>query len=109
MLRTSAPLLLIENQTPNCKSHVRPTRSPNSMRHSILTIALILALPAFSTEERPLHQAQDKPNIILIMTDDMGFECLGVNGSVSYNTPNLDRMAQEGVRYTHCYYQPITF
>ena len=77
------------------------------MRHSLLTIALILALPAFSTDERPLRQAQDKPNIILIMTDDMGFECLGVNGSVSYNTPNLDRMAQEGVRFTHCYSQPI--
>ncbi len=73
------------------------------MRHFPLTIALILALPAFSTDERPLRQAQDKPNIILIMTDDMGFECLGVNGSVSYNTPNLDRMAQEGVRFTHCY------
>ena len=71
--------------------------------------AFVVCSISFSgwADERPLRQAQDKPNIILIMTDDMGFECLGVNGSESYNTPNLDRMAQEGVRFTRCYSQPI--
>jgi arylsulfatase A len=49
----------------------------------------------------------NKPNIILIMTDDMGYECLGSYGSASYHTPHLDRMAAEGVRFEHCYSQPL--
>ncbi len=48
-----------------------------------------------------------KPNIVLIMADDMGYECLGSYGSAVYSTPNLDKLAQEGVRFTHCYSQPL--
>jgi arylsulfatase A len=48
-----------------------------------------------------------RPNIILIMADDMGYECLGSYGSASYQTPHLDRMAAEGVRFEHCYSQPL--
>ncbi len=42
-----------------------------------------------------------KPNIILIMADDVGIEGLGCYGGASYKTPNLDRMAAEGIRFTH--------
>jgi arylsulfatase A len=48
-----------------------------------------------------------KPNIVLIMADDMGYECLGCNGSLSYRTPNLDRIASQGIRFTHCIAQPL--
>jgi len=41
-------------------------------------------------------QAIEKPNVILIMADDIGFEALGVNGSTSYNTPILDSLAKNG-------------
>lgn len=54
--------------------------------------------------------AQDdnaKPNIILIIADDMGYECLGTYGSAEYNTPHLDKMAEEGVKFMHCYAQPL--
>ena len=37
----------------------------------------------------------------------MGYECLGAYGSNSYHTPNLDRMANEGVKFEHCYSQPL--
>lgn len=47
------------------------------------------------------------PNIVLIMADDMGYECLSCNGSVSYQTPNLDRIANQGIRFTHCIAQPL--
>jgi arylsulfatase A len=53
------------------------------------------------------EQVPSRPNIILIMTDDMGYECLGSYGSASYKTPNLDRLAAEGVRFEHCYAQPL--
>ncbi|MFQ6131992.1 MAG: arylsulfatase [Armatimonadota bacterium] len=47
-------------------------------------------------------QAAQRPNIILIMADDMGFSDIGCYGS-EIATPNLDRLAQEGVRFTHFY------
>ncbi|MCA9245478.1 MAG: sulfatase-like hydrolase/transferase [Planctomycetales bacterium] len=47
------------------------------------------------------------PNIVLIMADDMGFECVGANGGESYKTPNLDRLASGGMRFEHCHSQPI--
>jgi len=51
---------------------------------------------------------QDRPlNIILIMCDDMGYECLSSNGSLSYNTPSLDQLARDGLRFTQCYSQPL--
>lgn len=48
-----------------------------------------------------------KPNLILIMADDFGYECVTANGGQSYRTPNLDRLAAEGVRFEHCHVQPL--
>ena len=44
-----------------------------------------------------------KPNIIYIMCDDMGYNDLACYGQQYINTPNLDRMAQEGMRFTQAY------
>ena len=52
------------------------------------------------------HAAR-RPNIILIMADDVGYECFGTYGSRQYQTPNIDRMAEQGTRFTHCYSQPL--
>src|SRR5436189_4231596 len=41
-----------------------------------------------------------KPNIILIIGDDIGYEIPTVNGGRSYSTPHLDRLAAEGMRFT---------
>ncbi|MHC4878504.1 MAG: sulfatase-like hydrolase/transferase [Planctomycetota bacterium] len=51
--------------------------------------------------------AADRPNIVLIMADDMGYECVQANGSLDYKTPELDRLAANGIRFEHCYSQPI--
>lgn len=51
--------------------------------------------------------ATDKPNVVLIMADDIGYECFGSYGSKQYKTPVLDKMAEEGMRFTHCYSQPL--
>jgi arylsulfatase A len=48
-----------------------------------------------------------RPNIILIMTDDMGVEALGCYGGLSYDTPVLDRLASEGIRFTNSYSQSL--
>ncbi len=49
----------------------------------------------------------NKPNIVLIMADDLGYECLGCYGSTSYKTPVLDELASTGIRFDHCYVQPL--
>lgn len=53
-------------------------------------------------------RAQDRPNILLILADDLGWSDLGCYGSPWKNTPVLDKLASEGVRFTHaCTAQPI--
>jgi arylsulfatase A len=47
------------------------------------------------------------PNVIVIMADDLGYECIGANGGTSHKTPVLDRLAAEGIRFEHCYSQPL--
>lgn len=47
------------------------------------------------------------PNIVLIMADDFGFECVTANGGESYRTPNLDQLAAGGMRFEHCHVQPL--
>lgn len=45
----------------------------------------------------------DKPNIIFIMADDLGYGALGCFGQEKIKTPNIDRIATEGIRLTQCY------
>jgi arylsulfatase A len=45
--------------------------------------------------------------VIVIMADDLGYECLGCNGGESYQTPHLDQLARTGVRFTHCFVNPL--
>ncbi len=47
--------------------------------------------------------AADRPNIVWIMADDLGYGDLGCYGQKVITTPNLDRMASEGLRFTHYY------
>lgn len=63
-------------------------------------LVAMLTCPALKAENHPV-------NIVLIMADDMGYECLSSNGSLSYQTPHLDRLASHGIRFTHCIAQPL--
>ncbi|MGC6427564.1 MAG: sulfatase-like hydrolase/transferase [Akkermansiaceae bacterium] len=49
----------------------------------------------------------ERPNVVLIMADDMGYEALSVNGSESCKTPHLDKLAAEGLRFTNGFSNPI--
>lgn len=48
-----------------------------------------------------------QPNIIFILADDLGYEGIRANGGLSYETPHLDQLAAEGIRFEHCYGQPL--
>lgn len=45
----------------------------------------------------------DRPNIIYIMTDDMGYGDLSCYGQKNYKTPNLDKLASQGIKFMHAY------
>lgn len=51
--------------------------------------------------------ADRKPNVVLFMADDFGFEGVSANGSQSCKTPQLDRLAATGMRFTQCHVQPL--
>ena len=70
-----------------------------------MTLRLLYMLPAFFLAAA---FAADGPiNVVLIMADDVGYECFGAYGSKQYKTPRLDRMADSGVKFTHCYSTPL--
>ncbi len=48
-----------------------------------------------------------KPNILLILADDLGYENIHCNGGTSYKTPEIDALAKSGVRFTHCHATPL--
>ena len=47
--------------------------------------------------------AAPRPNVVLIMSDDMGYSDLGCYGARDIRTPHIDRLAREGVRFTDFY------
>ena len=51
--------------------------------------------------------AAEKPNIVLILADDVGFECFSSYGSREYSTPRLDALAATGVRFENCHSTPL--
>ena len=64
--------------------------------------ALLLACVSFAAAQRP-----ERPNFVYIMADDQGYGDLGVQGHPYIRSPNIDRMAREGVRLTDFYAQPF--
>jgi hypothetical protein len=66
----------------------------------LLLVAVVLALmPALTLRVA----AQTRPNIVLVVADDLGYGDLGSYGAPDITTPNLDRLAREGVRFTDFY------
>ena len=49
------------------------------------------------------HKEKVRPNVIFILADDLGWTDLSCYGSRFYETPNLDQLAKEGVRFTNAY------
>ena len=67
-------------------------------------IKLIGASVASLTLTQPATAKSSKPlNVVFILIDDMGWKDCGCNGSTFYETPNIDRLAKEGMRFTDAY------
>src|SRR5438128_316769 len=108
----------IREALPGALEHVRHClrRTTTSRNHRMVTFpslsrivrgVLVLAALAALSSTALAGGPPRSPNVVLILADDFGYECIGANGSTSYKTPNVDRLAAEGVRFERCYVQPL--
>jgi arylsulfatase A len=76
---------------------------------NLMPVIWILVIPVLngcgpSKSEAPDHNDRNElPNLIIILTDDLGYQDMGCFGSSDILTPNLDRIAEEGIRFTDFY------
>ena len=73
----------------------------------ILFIASIFLLSGICQHTFATNKKGDKPNFIIIFTDDQGYQDLGCFGSPDIKTPHIDRMAEKGMRFTNFYAQTV--
>ena len=73
----------------------------------MLILKPLTFVAVFSAVLSSLLGATAKPNIVYILADDLGFAELGCNGADKYKTPNIDALANAGVRFTRFYTVPL--
>ncbi|MDE6306036.1 MAG: sulfatase-like hydrolase/transferase [Muribaculaceae bacterium] len=67
----------------------------------------VLAVTAAGCQ-RQENKEESRPNIVLILADDIGKECFGCYGSATYSTPCIDSLAKRSVRYDHMHAMPLS-
>src|SRR5436309_15826382 len=67
------------------------------MSHAQLVALSFLLVPAI------VVSAAERPNIVFVLVDDMGYADLGCMGAKDIKTPNIDRLASEGLKFTDFY------
>ena len=83
----------------------RPLSAALTCRLASASVVFSLLGLAFSLAAAPAHHL---PNIILILGDDIGYGDLSCNGATAVKTPNVDRVATEGLRFTSAYASSAT-
>src|SRR5207253_10892546 len=75
----------------------------DNVTHRRLALAILVAASLDAGAQVVAPPAADKPNVVLVLMDDMGYGDIGSYGVKDAHTPNLDRLAREGVRLTDAY------
>ena len=85
-------------------------RSPHFHHHAAMLAAFVVmpvaGVPAELAAETE-HSTATGPNIVLFLSDDMGWGQPGFNGGTEVETPNIDGIANAGVKLTQFYAQPV--
>ena len=76
-------------------------------RRDLLKNAACAAAGGLMGAELLPAQSGKKPNIIFVLADDLGVNGLSCYGADHFKTPNIDKLAREGTRYTHAYTAPL--
>ena len=86
---------------PSTHPHGAALTHPDSKRRALMKGLPALALgPALVASPLRAAPKDDQPNIVFILADDLGYADLSVYGQTDFATPNLDRLAAQGVRFT---------
>ena len=85
------------------------SRNPMPRRPERLTCIPLLLAAGLGAYAAPAaaQEAPTRPNFVLVFADDQGYGDLGVFGATDFETPRIDRMAHEGMRFTSFYAQPV--
>ena len=78
-------------------------KSPLALTMALLVLAFPAARPVAAAEDGGGDSGAERPNFVVIFCDDLGYGDLGAFGHPTIRTPNLDRMAREGQRWTQFY------
>ncbi len=73
------------------------------MKHVLMTMGALLAQQAQAAGDEPQGATPERPNIIFILADDMGYGDLACYGNRYIQTPNIDRLARTGTSFTQAY------
>ena len=73
------------------------------MNYRHLLVAIVIVLFILNTQELLAQKTKKQPNIILIIADDLGYGDVGCYGQQKIKTPNIDRLAKMGMRFTQFY------
>ena len=73
------------------------------LRSSALVFLVVSLVSGMGADSQPASRAQQRPNIIFILADDLGVNDLAVYGRKDHRTPHLDRLAARGLRFTTAY------
>ena len=74
--------------------------APVAAHHLTTSLLRLSATICWCLQRTPAARGQDRPNIVLIYADDAGYGDFGCYGATAVQTPNIDRLAREGLRFT---------
>src|SRR5690242_14995500 len=96
LLPSRGPLVILGSAGASPSRALRRNMS-NPIARTVLLFTLLCSFAFVQSAEAR------KPNIIFILADDLGWTDLGCQGSKYYETPNIDRLASQGLRFTSFY------
>lgn len=73
------------------------------LKFLVLVALCLISIAGGAPKDRPIGQAQDRPNIIYLMADDQNFGSVGIYGNSEVLTPNMDKLGTDGVVFDRHY------
>ena len=86
---------------------MQPIITKRSVRIAIVLTVATIVTNSTAVDATANLRKNRQPNIVFIMSDDVGIDALGCYGGTSFKTPHLDKLAKTGMRFQHCYSMPV--
>ena len=93
---------MVLGQVTSSASSRRMTRQAAKRKMALLKGSFILVIGLWFSAFWAVRVSAKQPNFLVVLADDLGYGDLGCYGRKDAHTPNLDRFAKEGLRFTHC-------